>query len=85
MAYGTSSDQVAEMSKFSRPSQTDVIFVAMDALLERIHVEDLIANRNVTAMSYPCVFDLTVCFSESFAFWLRPWLPASQLTFHGKF
>ena len=68
MASITLSDQVAEMAKCSRPSQADVIFVAMDALLERIHVEDLIAIRNVTAMSYPCVFDLTVCFSESFCF-----------------
>ena len=55
------------MVKCSRPSQTDVIFVAMDALVERIYVEDPIAKGNVTAMSYSCMFDLTFCFPESFA------------------
>ena len=54
------------MAKCSRPSQTDVIFVTKDALFERIYVQDLIAKRNVTALSYPCVFDQTPCFSESF-------------------
>ena len=61
MAYVTSSYQVAEMAKCSRPSQTNVTFVAMDALVERIYVEDLLANRAATAMLYPCVFDLTLC------------------------
>ena len=36
----------------------DVFFVAMDAFVEKIFVEDLIAKRNVTARSYPCVVDL---------------------------
>ena len=58
MAYVTSLGQVAEMANCSRPSPTDVIFVAMDALVERIYVEDLIAKRNVTAMSYSCVVHL---------------------------
>ena len=73
------------MEKCNRPSQTTVIFAAVDALVEKIYVEDFIANRNVTAMSYPCVFDLTSCFPESSASSLRPWLPNSQLTFHGNF
>ena len=47
------------MSKCSRSSQADVIFVAMDALVEKINVENVIAKRNATAMSNPCVFDLT--------------------------
>ena len=38
--------------------KTDVIFVARDAFVERIYMEDLLAKRNVTAMSYPCVVDL---------------------------
>ena len=59
MACVTSSGQVAEMVKCSRPSQTDVIFVAMDAFAEKVYVEDLIANKNVTAKSYLCVLDLT--------------------------
>ena len=46
------------MAKCGCRSQRDVIFVAMDALVERIHVEDLIVKRNVTAMSHPCVVDL---------------------------
>ena len=50
------------MAKCGPPSQTDVIFVASDALVEGIYVEDLIVKRNETAMSYPCVFDLTFCF-----------------------
>ena len=45
MADVTSSGQVAEMVKCSRPSQTDVIFVAMDAFAEKVYVEDLIAER----------------------------------------
>ena len=49
---------MAEMANCSQPSPTDVIFVAMDALVERIHVEDLIAKRNATAMSYPSVVHL---------------------------
>ena len=54
-----------------------------DALVERIYVEDLIAKRNVTARSYPCV-----CWSDSLFFWvffaskLHSWRPNSQLTFH---
>ena len=39
------------MVKFSRPSQTDVIFVAMSDFAGKVYVEDLIANRNVTAKS----------------------------------
>ena len=78
-------ERMAGMAKFCPHSQTDIIFVAMNALVERINVEDLIAKRNVTAMSYPCVLDLTFCFSESFASWLHPWLPNSQLTFRGNF
>ena len=53
MAHVTSSGHVAEITKCSRPSQTDVIFVAMDALVERIYVEGLIAKRNVTACRIP--------------------------------
>ena len=62
MASVTSSGQVAEMAKCSRASQTDVIFVAMDALVEWIYAEGLLAKSNATAMSYPCVFDLTFVF-----------------------
>ena len=39
-------------------SQTDVIFVATDALV-RIYEDDLIAKRNVTAMYCPYAFDLS--------------------------
>ena len=73
------------MEKCSRPSQTTLIFAAVDALVENISLEDFIADRNVTVMSYPCVFDLTSCFPESSASSLRPWIPNSQLTFHDKF
>ena len=62
MAYVTSSVQVVDMVKCSRPSQTDVIFVAMDALAEKVYVEDFTANRIVTARSYPRVFDSTFLF-----------------------
>ena len=81
----TSEGQVTVVAKCSRQSQTDVIFVTMDDLVERIYVDNLIAKRSVTAKKYPCAFDLTFCFSESSASWLRPWLPASQVTFHGNF
>ena len=47
----TASRQVSEMAKRCTPSQTDVIFVAKGALL-RIHEDDLIATRSVTAMKY---------------------------------
>ena len=76
-----SEGQGAVMVKRSRPSQTDAIFVARNDLAEKDYVEDFIANRTVTAKSYPCVFDLTFCFSE-YSAWFRPWLPNSQLTFH---
>ena len=46
----TSSEQMAEMAKCCPQSQTDVIFVAMDALVVKIYEEDLTAKRNVTAM-----------------------------------
>ena len=42
--------QVAEMAKRCTPSQTDAIFVVMNALV-RIYEDDLIAIRNVTAIS----------------------------------
>ena len=45
-----SEGQVAVVAKCSRQSQTEVIFVAMDALVERIYVEDLIAKK----MRLPC-------------------------------
>ena len=48
--------QVAEMAKRCTPSQTDVIFVAMDALV-MIHEDDLIAMNSVTAMPLPCALD----------------------------
>ena len=54
----------------------------MDALVERIYVADLIAQRNVTAKPYPCVLDLTSMFFCLFASYLHSWLPKSQLTFH---
>ena len=57
-----SEGQVAVMVKRSRPSQTDAIFVTKNDLAEKVNVEDFIANRTVTAKTYPCVFDLT-CFS----------------------
>ena len=41
--------QVEEMTKRCTLSQTDVIFVVMDALV-RIYEDDLIATRSVTAM-----------------------------------
>ena len=88
IAYVISSSQVAEMAKCSRPPQTDVIFVARDALIERIYVEDLIAKRNVTTRSYPCVLDLTVVFLSLFAsklilgFQIRNWL--STIIFEGQ-
>ena len=57
-----SEGQVAPMVKCSRPSQTDVIFVAMNDHAEKVQVEDLVSNANVTVKSYPCVFDLTLVF-----------------------
>ena len=57
VSHVTSEGRVAVMAKCGPPSQTDVIFVASDALVERIYVEDLIVKRNATDMSYPCVFD----------------------------
>ena len=53
--YSQQTGQVAEMTKRYSPSQTDVIFVVMDALL-RIYEDDLIATRNVTAVLYPYAF-----------------------------
>ena len=41
--------QVAEMAKRCTSSQTDVIFVVMDALV-RIYEDDSIATKSVTAM-----------------------------------
>ena len=35
----------------------------MNDLAEKVYVEDLITNRNATAKSYSCVFDLTIVFS----------------------
>ena len=40
--------QVAEMAKRCTLSQTDVLFVVMDALV-RIYVDDVIATRSVIA------------------------------------
>ena len=80
-----SEGQVVVMSNCSRPSQTDVIFVAMNDLAEKVHVEVLIAIQDVTVKSYPGVVDLTCCFFESVASGLHPWLPNSQLTFHDNF
>ena len=48
----TASGQVAEMEKRCTPSQTDVIFVAMDAFV-KVYEDDLIATRSVTAMQCP--------------------------------
>ena len=48
----TASGQVAVMGERCTPSQTDVIFVAMDALV-KIYEYDLIATRSVTAMQCP--------------------------------
>ena len=42
--------QVAEMTKGCGPSQPEVIFVVMDALV-KLYEDDLFAQRNVTAMS----------------------------------
>ena len=58
VSHVTPREQVAVMATCGRQSRTDVIFFATDALAERIYVDDLIAKRNVTALSYPCVFDL---------------------------
>ena len=87
LSYTTSPSegQASAMVKCCRPWQTDVIFVAMNDLDERVCVDDLFLNRNATAKSYPCAFDLTFLFSESSASWLHPWLPNSQVTFHNKF
>ena len=57
-----------QMVKCSRPWQIGVIFLAMHDLAEKVHVKDLIANRNATAKSYPCAFDLTVVFFWVFCF-----------------
>ena len=54
--------QVTVMVKCGRPSQTDVMFVAMNDLAEKVYVEDLIANKIASANLYPCVFDLTLFF-----------------------
>ena len=44
------------MMQYSRPSKTDVVFVAMDVFVEKVYEEDLSDNKNVTAKSYPlCV------------------------------
>ena len=67
--------QVAVMVKCSRPSRTDVIFVAMNDLAEKVYVEVLITSNDVTVKSYPGVVDLTCCISESFVSGLHPWLP----------
>ena len=48
----TASRQVAEMAKRCTPSQTDVIFVVMDAVV-RIYEYNLIAKRCATAMPWP--------------------------------
>ena len=42
--------QVKEMTKICTPSQTDVIFAVMDALV-RIYEDDLMATKNVTDSS----------------------------------
>ena len=68
MAYVTSSGQVAEMARCSRPSQTDVTFVVMKAFAEKVYVEDFIANRSLTAKSKTCWLDLTFLFSCVFCF-----------------
>ena len=46
----TSSGQVAGIAKCFPQSQREVIFVAMDAFVERIHEDDPTAKRNVIAM-----------------------------------
>ena len=51
-------DQVAEMAKRCAPSQTEVIFVIMDALV-RICEDDIIAINRVTATPWPDAFDLS--------------------------
>ena len=43
---------MAEMAKRCTPSQTDVVFVAMEALV-KIYEDDLIATGSVTAMLCP--------------------------------
>ena len=58
MAYVSSSGQVAEMAKCSRPSQTDVLFVAMDPLLRDL-CRGPHCQENTIAMSQPCVVDLS--------------------------
>ena len=63
------------MVKCSRPSRTDVIFVAMNDFAEEENVEVLITSNDVTVKSHPCVVDLTYCISESFVSGLHPWLP----------
>ena len=40
MSCGRNGEWRAEMEKCSRPSQTTVIFAAVDALVENIYVED---------------------------------------------
>ena len=50
--FSQHAEQVAEMTKRCTPSQTDVIFVVMDALV-RIYEDDLIAKRNVNAIPWP--------------------------------
>ena len=45
VSHVTSEGQVAVVAKCSRQSQTDVIFVAMDALVEVINVDGLIARE----------------------------------------
>ena len=77
MACVTSSGQVAEMVKCSRPSQTESIFVATDAFAGKVYVEDLSAKRNVTARSYPCVLDLTFLFFCVFL--LLSFIPGFQI------
>ena len=50
--------QVSEMAKRCTPSQTDVLFVAMDALV-RTFEDDLIATRIVTAIPQPYALGLS--------------------------
>ena len=66
-----------QMVKCSRSWQTDVIFLAMSDLAEKVHVEDLIANRSATNKSYPFVFDLTVLFVLSLL--LLGFIPGFQI------
>ena len=54
----------------------------MDAFDEKVFEEDFIANRNVTAESYPCVLDLTLLFFSVFLLvTFTPGIQNSQLTF----